>query len=265
MKRIVSAICGVFLLCNLLFMVNIGTTMAGNPAYSIIEYVSITTATVDGRWTASDEWTDTPVILMSGNASGRFGYNIQDFTNLGLEWIIEIFTDNTDDAGDYWQICLDDLNGGGTAPQIGDYMIEITGHRTLRAFQGTGSGWSQITPASGELRWNNTIGISPWSSTPHWILEIVDSSKTAGTIQVPNPPPTGMRVAAFDASTNTLAAWPPNSTANNPNSWGVVADFSMEPIPESLSFGVFVVLSSVALIVGSIYLRKRPKATILTQ
>jgi hypothetical protein len=232
---------------------------AGNPAYSITEYPSINTATVDGRWTTPDEWTDTPVVLMSGNATGRFGYNIQDFTNLGLEWIIEIFTDNTNDTGDYWQICLDDSNGGGSAPQTGDYMIEIVGHTTLRVYQGNGTGWSQVTPQPGEITWSNTIGTSPWNNTPHWILEVVDSSKVAGTVQVPNPPPTGMRVAAYDANTRTLAAWAPNSSANVPDTWGVISTYSTEPIPEGFSLGFVVVLSSVAVAAGFYCLRKRPK------
>ena len=253
MKRVFS----ILMLCSLVLLITVGTTKAGNPDYSIIEYPSITTATVDGKWTTDDEWTDTPVTEMSGNATGKFGYNVQDFTNLGLEWIVEFFTDNTNDAGDYWQICFDDTNSGGSAPDTGDFMIEIVGHTTLTVYQGTGSDWSEVTPEEGELTWANTIDASPWNSTPHWILEIVDSSKTAGTVQIPTAPPTGMRVAAYDANTSTLAAWAPNSSADVPDTWGLIAGYSETPIPEALSLEVVVLLSSFSVLIASHYFRKR--------
>lgn len=256
MKKLLTVAFSIVILCSLLL---VGTSRAGNPAYSIIEYIVINTATVDGKWTTADEWTDSPLTDMTGNATGKFGYNIQSFTTYGLEWIVEIFTDNTNDTGDYWQICFDDQNTGGTAPDSGDFMIEITGHTTLKVYRGTGTGWSQITPAAGELTWANTISASPLNSTAHWILEIVESDKTAGNVQIPNAPPTGMRIAAYDASTGRLAAWPPNSSANNPNTWGVISGFSMDPIPEGFSLGVVALLSSVAVVVGFYWLRKRPK------
>lgn len=258
MKRAFTALFSILMLCTLL-LATVITAKAGNPAYSIIEYPSITTATVDGKWTAADEWTDTPGTDMLGNATGKFGYNIQDFTNLGLEWIVEIFTDNTNDTGDYWEICFDDGNDGGTTPDIDDFMIKIVGHTTLEVYKGTGSGWSQVTPAAGELTWNNTISTSPWNSTAHWILELVDSSKTAGNVQIPTAPPTGMRVAAYDASTNTLAAWAPNSSANVPNEWGVISGYSTDPIPEGFSLSVIVLLSSAVVVIGFYFARKRPK------
>jgi len=257
-KTIVTTFC-TLMLCSLLLLINAGSIKAGNPDYSITEHPSQTLATVDGKWTAEDEWTDTYWADLSGNATGRFGYNIQDFTNLGLEWIVEIFTDNTTDAGDYWQICTDDQNSGGTAPDSGDFMIEIVGHTTLTLYQGIGSGWSEVTPAEGELTWSNTIDTSPWNSTPHWILEIVDSSKTAGTFQVANMPPAGLRIAAYDANTSTLAAWAPDSSADVPDTWGIIGGMSMDPIPEGLTFGVMVLLSSVTVLVGYHYLRKRPR------
>lgn len=234
--------------------------MAGNPDYSITEYyIVINTATVDGKWTSNDEWTDTPATPMGGNATGKFGYNIQDFTNFGLEWIIEIFTDNTNDTGDYWQICFDDQNTGGTAPDTGDYKIEIIGHTTLKVYRGTGTGWTEITPQPGELIRKDSISASPWHSEPHWILEIVDTSKTAGNVQIPNAPPTGMRIAAYDASTKRLAAWPPDSNPNIPNTWGLVATFSMEPIPENLNLAAAAALSTFTVAVSAYFLRRRGK------
>jgi hypothetical protein len=247
------------MLCSLLLVTTIGTVMAGNPEYSITEYPSATVATVDGTWTTDDEWTDTPATDMSGNATGKFGYNIQDFTNLGLEWVVEFFDDDTEDAEDYWQICFDDGESGGSAPDTWDFMIEIVGHTTMTVYQGTGSGWSEVPGAESELTWSNTIDASPWNSTPHWILEVVDSSKTAGDVQIPTMPPTGMRIAAYDASTDTIAAWAPDSSADVPDTWGRIGGMEMNPIPEGLTFVVMAFLSSVSLVVGSHYLRKRSR------
>ena len=255
MKRGMS----IFIVCSLVFLITVGATSAGNTDYQIWEHMSQTLATVDGEWTTPDEWTDTFWANMTGNATGRFGYNIQDFSNLGLEWVVEIFTDNTTDEGDYWQLSTDNTNSGGSAPDSGDFMIEIVGHTTLTLYEGTGSGWAEVTPDAGEITWSNTIAASPWNATPHWILEIVDSSKTGGTWTVADMPPTGLRLAAYDANTSTLAAWAPDSSADVPDTWGVIINMSMDPIPEGLTFGVMAVVSSVALLAGSHYLRKRAK------
>jgi hypothetical protein len=254
MKRKIS----ILMLCSLLLITTVGTVMAGNPDYSILEYAAIGTATVDGTWTSDDEWTDTPVTDMSGNATGKFGYNI-DFGTYGLEWVVEFFDDDTDDAEDYWQICFDDSNSGGSAPDSGDFMFEIVGHTTLTVYQGDGSGWSEASGAEAEVTWSDTIDSSPWNSTPHWILEVTESDKTSGVVQIPNAPPTGLRIAAYDASTDTIAAWAPDSSADVPDTWGLIGGFSMDPIPEGLNFGVMAVLSSVSLLAGSLYLRKRSK------
>jgi len=257
MKRKISLTVCVIVLCSLLL---VGTVKAGNAAYGIIEMPSVTTAVVDGKWTSTDEWTDTVRVDMSGNGSGAFGYNIQDFTNLGLEWIVEFYTDNTNNTGDYWQILIDSPNAGGAAPNSGDYKIEITGHTTLKLYQGNGAGWTEVAPAAGELTWANTMAASPWNSNPHWILEIVDSSKTAGTLQT-GQPPNGLGVTAFDASTSKYIAWAPNARANVPDSWGVIADYSTtNTAPEGITFVAILISSSVAMLGAFYYLRKQPKS-----
>lgn len=256
-KTLPVAVC-VLMLCSVLL---IGIAKAGNPAYSIIEAISANVCVVDGKWTTPDEWTDTIHAVMSGTGEGEFGYNIQDFTNLGLEWKVEFFSDNTNDPGDIWQICLDSDNSGGSAPQVGDFKIEITGHSTLKLYQGNGAGWTEVSPADGELTWSNTLGTSVWNSAPHWILEVVDSSKTAGTIQT-GQPDNGMMVSAYDASTGNRASWAPGADANVPSGWGVIDDFSMEPvtiptIPENIGLIAVLIVSSVAVLSGIYYQRKR--------
>jgi len=234
-------------------MITFGTVRAGNPDYSVMEYGAIGTTTYDGHWSEPLEWYDGPELAMDNGALGV--YNL-DFNTYAMQWCIEFFTDTTDDPEDYWQISLDDSNTGGSAPQSDDYMMEIVGHTDLTFYQGNGASWDEITPGDGEITWGNMLDGSPRNTTAHWILELGVIKTT--TVAV-NPPPTGMRVAAYDANTSTLAAWPPGSDADVPDEWGLIDGYSMDPIPESLNLAVMVFLSSVTLVVGSHYLQKHSK------
>jgi hypothetical protein len=254
LKRVLLVAFTMLMLCSLL-LANAGIAKAGNDAYPIIEHWAAE-ATIDGEWSAGDEWTDGQPMNMSGNA--RFVFKLW-YSAMAMQWLVEFFDDNTTDAGDLWQICLDDSNGGGAAPQAGDFMIEIEGHTTLKTYQGNGAGWIEFTLSDpNEITWVNKISASPWNSTPHWIVEISDV-KTGGEIQVGNPPPTGMRVAAYDANTTSWASWAPDSDADVPDEWGVIAGYSQNPYPEGFSIVFVVLLSSVAVAVGFYFVRKRPK------
>jgi hypothetical protein len=110
--------------------------------------------------------------------------------------LVEIFNDDTNDTGDYWQICMDGAGNGGAAPDANDWRIEIIGHTTLTVYKGTGTGWTPVATPAG-IAWANSIDISPLLGTPHWILEF-RLDKSAGPIT--NQPPHGLRVAVYDAS-----------------------------------------------------------------
>ncbi len=221
----------------------------------MVEHWGAVNSTIDGNWTSDNEWTDGMPVNMSGNA--RFTYKMWS-TTYSAQWIVEFFDDNTNDTGDLWQICIDANNSNETAPQTNDFKIEIEGHTTLKVYQGTGSGWTEVTPATGEIIWNNLISASPWNSTPHWILEIVDSNKEAAVVLF-GQPPNGMRVAAYDANTGMWASWPPSGSADVPAEWGVIATYDMNPYPEGFSIVAVVLLSSVAVAVGFYFVRKRLK------
>lgn len=257
MKKTIRIAFCVLVLCSLLL---VGIANASNAAYPVTEYQWVTQATIDGKWTTASEWTDGPIFTMSNNA--MYEYKI-DFTSYGLAWLVETFGDNTNDTGDLCQICLDPDNSGGTTPQAGDFKIEIKGHTSLKVYTGTGTGWSEIA-GTNELQWANTRTTSPYGSTSHWVVEVTDPDKQVGTIVTPAPP-NGMGVFAYDASAGKTSAWPPDADVNVPNGWGQINNFEMAGIPEGSSLGVTVLLASVAVIVGSIYLRKRPKSTIVTQ
>ncbi len=261
MKRTFSIAFCVLTVCSLML---VGIANAGNAAYFISEYQTGSASTIDGKWTSPSEWTDSPHTFMTGNGTGKFAYKIVDFTSYTIQWIVEMLNDNTNNTGDYFQVSFDDANSGGSAPSAGDFMLEVDGHTSLKVYSGTGTGWALVSVPAGEITWANTNSTSMWSSTPHWILEIQDSDKTQGVVTIPDAPPTGMRVAAFDAANNQLAAWAPNSTANNPNSWGMLDTFVSGPIPEGFSLGVVLLVSSVAVLAGFYYLRKRPKIANVT-
>lgn len=163
------------------------------------------------------------------------------------EWLFEIFSDNTNDTGDFIQICYDSTLDGGAAPQTDDYLVNYTGHKTVNVYVGTGTGWAPTSDL--DVIAASTISASPTNATPHWIIEINVQNEWNDI---------GIRVAAYDASTGKTLMWPPYSAANVPNDYGL-SELSYEPVPEGLTTGVMLLLSTVAVIGGTRYFRKRPK------
>jgi hypothetical protein len=252
MKKIVSVAFSVLMLCSLLLL---GIASAGNPAYSMTCYTNSVFVTINGQW-ATDEWIQGQPVNMSNNA--RFTHATRT-TGFNMDFMIEVFGDNTDDAGDLWQICIDSDNSGGAAPDTDDYMIEIQGHTTLNAYKGNGTGWDPITPDFQELQWADSITATPWNASAHWMLELRDSDKEQGQIKFGDPP-NGLRVAAYDASTNTTSSWAPDSDADVPDEWGVITSIDPDPyIPEGFSIVFVVLLSSVAVVVSFYFMRKKQK------
>ena len=255
MKKVLTAMFSILMLCSVLLLVGIAN--AGDLAYSMTEYQWIAGATIDGVWTTADEWTDGPPMAMTNNA--MFTYNF-DLGSLSAQWVIEFFGDTTNDAADYVRICIDPGNKNDDNPQASDRRITIYGDGSVQVVEG-GPVWSGDL-GQGELVVAQSISASTWESTPHRIVEISDPNKDTGVV-VFGATPNGMGVFAYDATTQTLATWPPISTDpndyRNPDAWGVIATSSSEPIPEGFSLAFVAVLSSVAVAVSVYFLRKRPK------
>lgn len=247
----------ILMFCSLLMLITLGIVKAGNPDYSIIEYNGgVVPATVDGKHTTAGEWNDDALLTeISDNAI--FYYNMY-LTLFSCEFCVEILDDDTNDTGDYWEFCFDNGNNGGTAPQIGDYKVVIEGHENLTMYQGNGQGWDETTPAEDEITWADSISDSPNESEDHWILEFTFLKLLSIATSAP---PTGLRVAVYDASNSQagVQAWAPDSDVDVPDEWGLIGDSSTDQIPEGLTFAVMVFLSSVSLLVGSKYLRKRSR------
>jgi hypothetical protein len=251
------AFCAVILF-SVCLLVNATAVKAAYPGYSHMVYPLTNAVTIDGNWTSADEWTDGLQTNITANSVFRTKWELITTPEFRVNQyiLIEILNDTTDDADDYWQICMDCDMSGGTAPGSGDLRIDIVGHTDVTWYQGDGTGWTPMaTPSEDQFRWNNSISESPISSTPHWILELM-FNKALGP-----GPQYWARIAVYDASNPDAGvhAWPPTSR-DVPDDYGDFP-YSSEPIPENLNFGVVVLLSSVAVLVGSYYMRKRPKNT----
>jgi hypothetical protein len=177
-------------------------------------------------------------------------------------FLIEFFTDNTNDTNDYVQLCFDNTANGGGAPQTDDVMINYTGNRRsgLTLYKGTGSGWAPTSYAYGsDVLVAETIGSSPLNSSPHLIIEIMMDRSAGALFDVAGAGyAPWIRVAVFDASSTAgVQAWPPTS-ANVPNDWGLETGTTSN-IPENLPITAVILLSSVAVAVSIYFLRKRPK------
>jgi hypothetical protein len=142
--------------------------------------------TYDGKWTTNDEWDDggTDMIVSSSGAvtgafrnkyatAGTFGG--ADFEVLD-QYLIEFFTDKTNDTGDYLQLCYDTTMVGGTSLQATHMMLQVWGHKgTFRMYTGSGSTWVQSSTviALAANQFGQAVAISKLNGTnPHWTYEI---------------------------------------------------------------------------------------------
>ena len=257
MKKPLIAFC-ILALCSLLLSINVVTIKATESGYTRTDYMPDTsvTITIDGNWTTTNEWTLNGEVTMIGtDVAFRSVWTMisSDPIVVSDTFLVEFFSDNTTDAGDYWQMCINGDRSTETTPQTTDYRIDIVGHTNLTLYQGTGSGWVEVTPDPGDISWNNTISASPTNSTPHWILELwfLKAELGAGAEW-------DFRLAVFDEnSTAGVLAWPP-TPRDEPNRWGF-QDYVSAVVPEGFTFGVVVLLSSVSVAVAFYCLRKRSR------
>ena len=258
MKRSLLVAFSVIVLCGILLPTTL--VSAQYPDYVTTNYQALDEPVEDGTWTTDTEWDDA---MTPPNLPDNFHWR-EKWTWPGdiiEHFLIEFFIDGTDDSGDYFQLCFDNLADGGSAPQSDDIRIDWVGHDVsgLTIYQGDGSGWAVFT----DYTWDTDIFIaeslssSPLNSAEHWIIELwMDRSKPEFDVSGAGYMPL-IRLAAYDESTDTLAAWPPTSR-DVPDDWGSEQG-TTESIPESLTFVTAVLLSSVAIVVSCHFLRRRPK------
>ena len=266
MKRTVLAAFCIIALCSLGLAMKTGTISAYQVGYEVTDYWATRSPTFDGNWTTPSEWTDAEVRQLDGtlNATFRLKWDgTSDMTTYHQCYLIEFFDDNTNDTGDYWQICCTASIGvegdptGGTTPQIDCFRLDYVGHSHtgFTFYTGDGTEWVEATAAwPGDVYIKDSLGTSPLSDTPHWIAEIKINHLAYGM-----RPNFWIYVAAYDESNSTagVQSWPDGSS-DVPNDWGFM-DIAREPIPEGLTIGVMVLLSSVSVLIASHYFRKRSR------
>lgn len=260
MKRYALVALAIILLC---ILSSTAFANAASSTYGFTNYLAINAANINGV-NNSDEWYDAsvpPSLPTSFAFREKWTYpNSQIYQQI----LIEFFNDNTNNTGDYYQICWDNSANSGAAPQTDDVKIEWVGHSVsgLHVYTGTGTGWALYTGSDAAYGSNIIVGeslsSSPLNSTSHWVFEM--QVYRAGIFDVSSSGyAPGVSVAVYDANNSAagVQAWPPNSV-NNPNNWALETG-TMNNIPESLSIIAVVLLSSVAIVAGAVLLRKQPK------
>jgi hypothetical protein len=228
---------------------------------SNMAYPIQTAKTWDGKWTTSTEWVDAMPSNFGQNAAFRQGYEfISGDTFIILEDIMIETWDNTNDAGDFYQIGVDTaFPSTDTTPKATQYMINVTGHGSsavLTWFKGDGTNWVTTTaPTTYKFSENSTT--SPTTAATHYCLEL-QFDKTFTTAEI------GLYIAYNDAHAGGYGyqAWPSATTKNAAAGWGDIP-YSMEAIPEGFNIGIILAVSSVAVIAGAVLIRKHnlPKLT----
>ncbi len=261
MKKSFVVVFGIIFLCGL--MLQAAIVNAYVVGYEYTDYQATQTHVEDGKWTTTSEWTDamtTPSLVAGFHWRGTWTWP----SNILQHFIVEVFTDSTNDTGDIIRVCYDCAANGGAAPQADDVKIELVGNRLsgLSVYKGNGTGWSKYTGwTAADVAAVASISSSPLNSTLHLIVEILVDKNTVADVSQGGYLP-WIYVSAFDASNSAagVKAWPtaPPSSADVPNSWGLETG-TTENIPEGLTIVAVALLSSVAVVVSFYFFRKRPK------
>ena len=230
----------------------VGTAMALNYDFSFSENWA-GAATIDGTWTFTEEWVVGMPHQIGTDQKGM--WIMQANTDSGGYWpeyLVE-FADGTQDPGDIIRVCMTSA-GEDSAPTMAEMKVEIQGLTTKKVFDGTGSGWTDSASASAALA-AATVGTTAHDPAPHVIAEFQIQKEMWGM----GAPPMGVHIGCYDATTDTWVNWPPESSADNPSTWGVIEGYSADPWPEGLTIGVMLALSSVAAVVSLRYFKKPTK------
>ncbi len=270
MKRHASVGFSIILLCGLLAL-QTAPVSGYQEGYENTNYQALDAPVIDGAWTGGDwtygpgEWDDSAI---PPNLPDTFLWR-EKWTwpdDIIQHFLIEAFTDNTADSGDYFEFCIDLDANGGTAPQANDFRFYYDGDGTLTVYEGDGSGWVEYADyiVPDDIQIEDSMSSSPSDSNQHWIIEL-NMNKAKFDVSGAGYQP-WLRLAVYDASNETagVQAWPLDSSPEVPDEWGVEMG-TTENIPEALTVGVVILLSSVAVAVSFYFLRKRPQLKVLVK
>lgn len=252
MKRAILIVLGAIALCSLCLA---GIVSAAKEGYGF-RIANGELITTDGAVNPATEWDDSYKDWLYDGWTMTTNFFRTKWQGAPVEaWLIEILTDTTNDAGDNYQMAIDTAVDGGAAPQADDSLINWTGG-TMTLFAGTGTAWgtSSGTPGTDAII-SSTFAASPASATPHRIIELWIDKAGAFAMAFSN----NMRMSYYDAGTGQTFMWPPLSSADQPDTYGTGTTEFGDPIPEGLTVGVILTLSTGIAIVSIRYFRKQPK------
>jgi hypothetical protein len=243
-------------LCALAFT---GTADGFKVGHIHVTYEYKLPVTLDGKWTTDNEWSNLPASFF-GSSVFRDRFRLTSSLEVEQHVLIECLNDSTNDADDYVEMCFDCSQNGGSAPQTDDCKVNVMGHganATVNWYKGTGNGWTPIVAFSNSsFEYASQLASSVNGNASHWIYEIsLDRVAFALTAYLE----IGLRVASYDANNTAFGvqAWPPTSP-DVPNDWGdsPISFATPEDVPESLSLGVIVSLTSAVILVCTASFRR---------
>ena len=204
--------------------------------YSHICYQTSTTLpTINGQW--GSEWNSGLQTTFGTNSNFTDEWYLAGSSPSVVYYYLLIETmDNSNETGDFVQICF---NGGMTAdsaPSSTDFAINFTSNAVCTWYQGNGVGWTQIaTPSLSVFQWSESFGSSPTNSAPHLILEmsLLKTSTELGGSQIIGPE-FWMLLQTYDAhfAGSTVQSWPtiPPSSPDVPKTYADIT-YNMGPAP----------------------------------
>jgi hypothetical protein len=263
-----------FSLLSLLLLSLVGIVAAYNDDYIHTMYQSSNDPpTIDGTYVVDDDW------IASGKEEfgGGAAFHDQWLMSPNIYCCIVEVTDNTTDAGDKLTICFDGTEEGTTTPADGgatptqyDKKLEVTGHggATVQWYIGNGSDWVAATASVELLDLAQSLTSTPTIEPDHYVYEMIlnfheDTSLGSPLVGYE----WGQFVSYYDEDTGETQQWPPADATpagspDVPDSWGGIhyteEANSTVTIPQPLTIGAIVLLSSVALVISFYWLRKKP-------
>ncbi|TRO47600.1 hypothetical protein E2P60_02800 [Candidatus Bathyarchaeota archaeon] len=263
-----------FSLLSLLLLSLVGIAAAYNENYIHVLYQSSNSPpTIDGTYIVDDDW------IASGKEEFGDGAAFHDqwLMSPNIYCCIVEVTDNTTDAGDKLTICFDGTAAGGSNPPDGgpnptqyDKKLEVTGHpgsQTIQWYIGNGSDWVTATASGDLLELAQSLTTTPTIEPDHYVYEMILNFHDDTSL---GSPLVGYEWAQFvsyyDEDTGETQQWPPADATpagspDVPENWGGITYASNAnptvTIPEPLTIGAIVLLSSAALVISFYWLRKK--------
>ena len=248
----VVALCSVFLA---------GTVSAAKEGFGFAMGGTATASTIDGT-EASGEWdTDSFKDFLWDGWTQTTDYFRTKWTNeevIAEEWLVSVVSDTTNDAGDYVKLSVDNSvefgapPDGGTAPTAQCFQLKVMGDGTMTMEKGTGTGWGPFAEAISGTDFKAATSVNGGR-----VYEIfLDKGVSAGGALAMGYH-NNARIETYDASTGKTLMFPPDSSADVPDTYaeGTTGDV----VPEVLTIGVMLSLSAVAVIVSTRYFGNPPR------